>query len=267
VPDVTNAAAGKAETSNDAANAGDRDELANPVWHALIGPQRHLAASRAGVDGGPSWFDPAVTIWHGAAELDAEGWQAMAAAVDPGAVVVVMRAEVSEPAEADWKILGRRHLLQLIAPRVQPDSDSTGVSASHASELIELGSEDVDDMLALTRLTEPGPFERRTIEMGRYLGVRREGRLVAMAGERLSLEGATEISAVCTHPEALGQGLAATLTMAVAKGIQKRGKLAFLHVDQNNERALGLYGHLGFLPHQESHVIAACPKPRDGEAS
>ncbi|MDJ0847230.1 MAG: GNAT family N-acetyltransferase [Myxococcota bacterium] len=123
--------------------------------------------------------------------------------------------------------------------------------------VVELGPADVPEMLELTQLTEPGPFLTRTIEMGRYLGARREGRLVAMAGERLRLPGWTEVSAVCTHPNAQRQGLGAALTLHAAEAIRERGDRVFLHVLEVNENAIRLYRALGFEVRRRVEAVAA----------
>ena len=49
-------------------------------------------------------------------------------------------------------------------------------------------------------MTAPGPWFHRTPELGRFVGFEEDGRLVAMAGERMHVPGDTEISAVCGHP-------------------------------------------------------------------
>ena len=103
-----------------------------------------------------------------------------------------------------------------------------------------------DEMLALTELTKPGPFGKRTPELGTYLGIRDSGRLVAMAGERLRVPGFTEISAVCTHPEYQGHGFARMLISSVIRRTTARGDTPFLHVAQVNTRAIQVYEQLGF---------------------
>ena len=128
-------------------------------------------------------------------------------------------------------------LVQMIEERV------TGVDCAEA---IPLGAADVPEMLELVAQTEPGPFLKRTIELGDYLGVRRDGALVAMAGERFQLDGWTEISAVCTKPDHRGQGLATWLMGALIAGIQRRSERAFLHVLSTNTGAIRLYEDLGF---------------------
>jgi predicted GNAT family acetyltransferase len=101
-------------------------------------------------------------------------------------------------------------------------------------------------MIELTALTKPGPFSTRTHELGTYLGIRDAGKLVAMAGERLKVPGFTEVSAVCTHPEHTGHGYARILMSEVMRRIRSRGEAPFLHVREDNVRAIALYERLGF---------------------
>lgn len=113
-------------------------------------------------------------------------------------------------------------------------------------DIAELTDSDAPDMLALAKLTEPGPFLSRTHQMGAFLGIRIAGRLAAMAGERLRFPGHTEVSAVCTHPDFRGRGLARRLSAAVAARIQSRGERPFLHAWKSNLPAISLYETLGF---------------------
>ena len=120
--------------------------------------------------------------------------------------------------------------------------------------LIELTESDVPEMMALAELTKPGPFGRRTRELGKYLGIRRSGTLVAMAGEQLRLPGFTEVSAVCTHPDHVGHGYAGTLITALVEQIRNRSEVPFLHVREDNTRAIGLYERLGFRKRLRAHL-------------
>jgi predicted GNAT family acetyltransferase len=129
--------------------------------------------------------------------------------------------------------------VQMLATR--PIAPPTG-----DGDIVELGDADAPEMLALTRLTEPGPFLARTHAMGRFIGVRIDGRLAAMAGERMRFPGFTEISGVCTHPDCRGRGLAGRLSAAVAQVIQQRGERPFLHAWTSNTAAIALYRRLGF---------------------
>lgn len=123
------------------------------------------------------------------------------------------------------------------------------------ADIVRLGPADVPEMLELTRLTEPGPFAERTREMGEYFGIRQDGKLVAMAGERLKLPGFTEVSAVCTHPDYLGRGYARSLMGMVMRVIQQREETPFLHVRPENARAISLYNLLGFKMRNTRHLV------------
>jgi predicted GNAT family acetyltransferase len=126
-----------------------------------------------------------------------------------------------------------------------------GIEAAPDAEAVLLGVSDVPEMLALIERTKPGPFLPRTIELGTYLGFRRGGALVAMAGERLHPTGFTEISAVCTDEQFRGHGLATRLVLAVADGIRRRGETPFLHAAASNTNAIRLYESLGFRLRRE----------------
>lgn len=113
-------------------------------------------------------------------------------------------------------------------------------------EAVPLGVGDVPEMLDLVKRAQPGPFRPRTIELGSYLGIRRDGRLIAMAGERMRPPGFTEISAVCTDDTWRGHGFASRLILAVAHGIVARGDTPMLHAAASNSGAIRLYERLGF---------------------
>lgn len=110
-----------------------------------------------------------------------------------------------------------------------------------------LGEQDAPDMHALATLTRPGPFRARTHTLGRFIGVREHGRLIAMAGERLQTDEFVEVSGICTHPDHRGRGLAAALTRVVAARIVEEGKTPFLHAYASNRAAISVYAKLGFV--------------------
>ena len=122
-------------------------------------------------------------------------------------------------------------------------------------DIIRLGDADAPEMLALAKLTEPGPFLARTHTMGRFIGVRIGGRLAAIAGERFRFPGYTEVSGVCTHPDFRGRGLARRLSAAIAAGIEARGERPFLHAWRTNHAAIALYESLGFELRSEVNVM------------
>jgi len=137
-----------------------------------------------------------------------------------------------------WTLIRQVPLTQMIC--AQP------VDVRENSAIEPLNIANVDEMLALVELTQPGPFGKRTPELGTYLGIRDGGKLVAMAGERLQLPGYTEISAVCTHPDYRGRGFANSLISSLIQTITQRGDVPFLHTASENLRAIRVYEGLGF---------------------
>jgi ribosomal protein S18 acetylase RimI-like enzyme len=207
--------------------------LDNPAWSALVGAHAHLAegndlARRYPADVSPfaavrSWDDPGV--WDAVIELvgyDAEfPGPPESVALPPGWVR-------GEPFQGVQLVeTGRLH--------GRPDDEAVLLSAA-----------DVPEMLDLVARAQPGPFLPRTHLLGRYVGIRRDGRLAAMAGERLRPAGWTEISAVATDERYRGQGLATRLVLDVVHHIHERGARAMLHAAASNTHAIGLYEKLGF---------------------
>jgi predicted GNAT family acetyltransferase len=119
-------------------------------------------------------------------------------------------------------------------------------SFTSTAHIEPLSAADAAEMVALATLTQPGPFRIRTHELGAFSGIRHDGRLVAMAGERMKLDGYTEVSGVCTHPDFRGRGYGAALSHAVAARIRDRGETPFLHARAANTAAISLYESLGF---------------------
>jgi ribosomal protein S18 acetylase RimI-like enzyme len=206
--------------------------LDNPVYASLTGPQAAFAVRRGRVLFYPADVSP---FWVLPPDPCAADWADVAAMVGPGGIVPLAGVEVQPP--QGWAIVMTGEGVQLV---------DDGVVAKPDPEAIRLGPADVPDMLALVERTRPGPFFERTIELGTYLGARRDGVLVAMAGERMHPPGWTEISAVCTDVAFRGHGLATRLVLALAAGIRSRGELPFLHCAVDNLAAIRLYESLGF---------------------
>jgi GNAT superfamily N-acetyltransferase len=120
-------------------------------------------------------------------------------------------------------------------------------SGADSAAILRMSPEDAPDMVALTDVAFPGFFRRRTNEMGEYFGIRIEGELVAMAGERLAIPGWREISAVCTHPAHAGKGCATVLMNRLLREHAAAGLRSFLHVIEKNARAIALYKRMGFV--------------------
>jgi ribosomal protein S18 acetylase RimI-like enzyme len=221
---------------------GLSDQLDNPVWHSLAGPRRAFGTVR----GGAGVLDHDVGPFG--AVRDAAGWDDLRDLVGPGRATVVL----SPPAApATWTVEMRIPGVAMVAV---PDYDPVDLDAE------PLGVEHVDEVLALIDVTQPGPFARRTLELGGFVGVREEGVLVAIAGERFRTAAATEVSGVATLPSHRGRGLAGALTRLVSHRIQQRGETAFLHAAASNENAIRLYRALGFVLHRElDFVVVRAP--------
>lgn len=211
----------------------DATVLDNPAWHALTGPHAGFAIGNDLVRRYPEDVAPfvAVRTWD-----DPDVWDALRDLVGPGAPVGLSAVEQAFP--ASWEDLGGGDGVQLVeTDALQPRPDA---------EAVVLGPDDVAEMLAIVERNQPGPFRPRTHELGRYVGIRREGRLVAMAGERLHPDGWTEISAVSTDAAHRRQGLASRLVLDVAFHIQQRGDRALMHAAASNVNAIAAYERLGF---------------------
>ena len=233
-------------------DSGSISVLDHPVWASLEGAHARLARR---VGGARAYLADVSTFCavappSGSDMLMPSGsdeWADVARLLGPGGFADMFDCPVLPPAH--WETVFAVDGLQLLGParvdrRVVPD-------LLDGAELVELGDADRGEMLDLAGRTRPGPFWSRTPDMGLYLGVRRGGELVAMAGERLRPPGWTEISAVCTAPEARGRGYAAHLVAALVDRISDRGDRPFLHVVHDNVGAIELYARLGFRVRRE----------------
>ena len=218
----------------------DEALLDNPVYAALCGPHARFAQVRGRARRYPVDVAPFLAL---PSPPSAKDWRDAAGLVEPGAYAAVAYSGAELPDA--WQAVGAFDLVQMIGERV------TGVGCPEA---IPLGAADVPEMLELVAQTEPGPFLTRTIELGDYLGIRCDGTLVAMAGERFHLDGWTEISAICTRPDYRGRGLASQLIGALVAGIELRSQRVFLHVLSTNTGAIRLYEELGFRVRQTATI-------------
>jgi predicted GNAT family acetyltransferase len=143
---------------------------------------------------------------------------------------------------------------RLLAETGEQLTGTPAATAISGVAIATLGGADVPDMLALTELTKPGPFSARTHELGTFLGIRIDGKLVAMAGERMKPGNYTEMTAICVHPDHRGRGYAQMLLGAVARQIVARGEIPFLHVFTHNTSAIALYRRQGMEIRRRLHV-------------
>ena len=208
------------------------DPLDNPFWSALQSRHRHLAQCSGEAARYPPEYAPFLGVAH--ADVNAA---ALAALVQPGESVYLIGVAPAHMPD-DWALEAFRPLGQMICAKPIPVIDGP--------EAVELSQAHRADVLALTALVYPHYFRERTVELGRYFGIYENGRLAAMVGERLGMDGYQEMSAICTHPDFSGRGYARRLTALLTNDNLERGRTAFLHVSHENPRALGLYEHLGY---------------------
>ncbi|MBI1360505.1 MAG: GNAT family N-acetyltransferase [Alphaproteobacteria bacterium] len=191
-------------------------------------------------------FQRDVSPFAAAHDASLESASALAGLLEHGGPFAQMQGEpVAPPPGVVATLAGDG--VQMVAARLEGEAPK--------ADVIALGEADATEMRALAELTKPGPFLARTHTMGRFLGVRVNGRLAAMAGERMQPEGFTEVSAVCTHPDHVGQGYGAALTLAVAERILTEGATPFLHAWETNTRAIALYRRLGFVFRRTVSVV------------
>lgn len=206
--------------------------LDNPMWHALTDSHARFALRHGRALRFPADIGPFVAV----ESADAVDPDDLLALVQPGEIVDFVGAI---PALGDpWQVLEREWIAQMHA--------SVQLDVASGPEIRALDADDADAMLALTRLVYPGYYRPRTRELGSYIGIFENGRLAAMAGERLRFGPWQEISAVCTHPDHLGRGHAQRLVATLVNAILARDERPFLHVSNQNQRAIGVYQRLGF---------------------
>ncbi|WP_036000918.1 GNAT family N-acetyltransferase [Bradyrhizobium yuanmingense] len=213
-------------------SASDEALLDRPIWSALTTSQKHLA------EGGPRAlrYPVDMTPFADMADMSAASFAALGGLMSGSQVAVLFTPEPVE-IPAGFKVLLAEPGEQLIC--------SPADTSLRDAEIVRLGATDVSAMMALTELTKPGPFAARTHELGTFLGIRARGELVAMAGERMKPGNFTEMTAVCVHPDHRGRGYAQALLAAIARQIEARGEIPFLHVFASNTSAIALYQRQG----------------------
>jgi ribosomal protein S18 acetylase RimI-like enzyme len=211
----------------------DPKQLERPPWSALTTTHSSFALGNDLA----RRYQPEVAPMAALREVSDACMQALTGLMKPGEVVGLFSAEPVS-ANRDLNVIAHKTVEQMVfeGTKAPPVADA----------YVNLTSADVPEMMQLVDLTKPGPFSPRTIALGSYIGIRLDGRLVAMAGERMRFDGFTEISAVCTHPDCRGSGHASFLVGTLMQNILARGETPFLHIFSDNTRAAALYRQLGF---------------------
>lgn len=212
--------------------------LDNPIWNALRTEHAGLALG----DGAARRYPPEIGPLAGMPDTSAASYEALRQVAGKGGIVGLFLQEKPAPPPG-WTMIRDGAMYQMICLDAElPDPPGLAPGA----EIGQLTGTDVPAMVDLAHLTEPGPFNDRTPELGTFFGIKWNGRLVAMAGERLRLPQFVEISAVCTHPDARGRGYGSALTATVARHIRRNGKTPILHLFAANQAAYRVYSGLGF---------------------
>ena len=213
-----------------------------PVWSSLASVHAPLSIGTQNARRFVSDISP-----FAAARDESAGSLAELAELIPatGHVVVVQADDIICP--AGIRVVSKTAVVQMFL-------GAFDIRRDRSCTIERLGDADAPAMLALALLTKPGPFAARTHVLGEFWGVKRNGQLVAMAGERLKQPGFTELSGVCTHPDFQGRGFGRALCLTVLERIIARGERSYLHVYSTNTGAIGLYEKLGFSIRRELHV-------------
>lgn len=225
------------------------DPLDNPIWAALT------TGNRAFAEGGPlAWrYPPAIAPFAAIADRTALSFAALARLTPPDDRIALATIDRLAPPAA-LAVDRQAQLLQMIL-------NAPIASLRPAPEHVMLGAADVADMLDLAGRTRPGPFGPRTIEFGEYIGIRIDGALAAMAGERMRFGRFVEISAVCVDPDHRGKGYAAALTARLTQRIEAQALTPILHVFADNAGAIALYEKLGFVKRRHLHLTVLRTAP------
>ncbi len=216
--------------------------LDRPVWSALTTRQASFAigSERA------LRFDPEIGPFAATRDDDPESLEALQALAPEEGTLLFL--------QADPIALPPGLVPTMTADGVQMILEELGTARSIDAKIEKLTDADAADMLELATSTKPGPFARRTSSLGEFWGVRENGVLLAMAGTRMQQPGFTEVSGVCTHPDARGRGFARALSALVTAQILERGDTPYLHAYAANTTALELYRSLGFRLRCGVHV-------------
>jgi ribosomal protein S18 acetylase RimI-like enzyme len=226
--------------------------LDNPIWNSLVTTHAHLALGAQIGNGLARRYPSPIGPLSGFEKPTPEAYADLAATVPAGDIAVLFLDDPPSPPES-WQLIRGGTLTQMIcsAPPTQPAIDEA---------IVPLNQIAFPEMLSLATLTEPGPFRDQTATLGDFLGIRVDGRLAAMAGQRLAPTGFAEISAVCTHPDFRGHGYAKALVAAVAHSIHASGRTPFLTSFEDNTGAIRVYQQVGFA-HRRTFELAVLKPP------
>lgn len=216
--------------------------LESPLWYALGGS----LAQHCRELGGVRFLAPDIASVAAMEHVTPANVAALASGIPYGSEILAIAPE-RIAATAELEVVHIKPLLQMVAPPLLAAVEPT-VSVD------KLGAADFPQMLALVDITRPGPIGPRALELGDFRGIFDGSKLIALAGERLHLDGFTEIATVCTHPDYRGRNYGKAVVLAVARGIVESGQTPFLGVNEDNILAIRLYESLGFTHTRTLHL-------------
>lgn len=218
--------------------------LDNAVWTALTTKQAQHAQSSALA----RRFPPEMTLLGALAANTAMAFDSLAQLIQRDPVTLYFTSSPQIP--AGWEVVRAVELHQMVQETDAPAHETTPNEADAdkiAPEVIELTPADVPEMSVLYTATRPGrTLCPRIQKLGPFLGVREEGKLVAMGGLRLHIAGYREITTVATLPSHEGRGYATAIVRGLVERVRSRGDRPFLTVRTDNTRAIEIYRRLGF---------------------
>ncbi|QNK61012.1 GNAT family N-acetyltransferase [Pedobacter sp. PAMC26386] len=209
-------------------------QLDNPIWHALNSTHNKFALGEQTMLRYPADILPFMAFEHS----DESPLTKIESQMGTNEKAFIVGKLPAIP--TNWSVFSKLECLQMICH--QP----INFIKKEDYDIVQLQPENADEMVEFINGIQPGYFERGTPSLGNYYGIRVNGKLIAMAGERLKMTGYTEISAVCTDPAFTGKGLAQYLITQLCNEIRQRDEVPFLHVVDTNTRAIRLYEFLGF---------------------
>jgi ribosomal protein S18 acetylase RimI-like enzyme len=215
--------------------------LDRPIWSALTTRQQSLAE----VDGPARRYPLDIAPFADMVDMSTKSFASLRALMQPEDIAVLFTPEpVNVP-----------NGLELVFAKTGEQMIGTPAGAPNSTaDIVRLDASDVPAMAELVALTNPGPFAARTHTLGTFLGIKIEGRLAAMIGERMKPGTYTEMTAICVHPDFRGRGYAQVLMAAIARQIVSRGEIPFLHVYSDNAPAIALYRRQGMTIRRTMHV-------------
>jgi GNAT superfamily N-acetyltransferase len=231
---------------SEVAAVSDPHPLDNPIWNALGAEHASFALKI----GGARRYPQAIGPLSGMVDTSPASYEDLRSLAGHGGTIALFLEEPAVP-PAGWTMVRDGLMVQMILPAA---GDKVFETSSSGSDIRQLTSADVPAMVDLAHLTQPGPFQKRTSELGLFLGAFEGTRLIAMAGQRMHFPDYIEVSAVCTHPDARGRGLARILISKIVQDILDRGKTPILHAFANNYSAIRVYESLGFVLRRNLHL-------------